>query len=71
MIAAASVLLAVATELAEQAKSSMPKMKEGEKILHEWYKNGIYYRETAIGDEVFQSQYDFRKRKSHREAVAK
>ena len=71
MTAATSVLLAIAMELAEQAKSSMPKMRDGERILREWYESGVYYRETALGDEVFQSQYDFRQRKSRRVAVVK
>ena len=43
MTAATSVLLAVATELAQQAKSSMPEMREGERILREWYESGVYY----------------------------
>lgn len=71
MNAAPAVLFAVATELAELAKSSMPKMREGEKIQREWFENGVYYRETALGDEVFRSHYDFRQRKSRRVAVVK
>ena len=43
MTAATSVLLAVATELAQQAKSGMPEMREGERILREWYESGVYY----------------------------
>ena len=69
MTAATSVLLAVATELAQQAKSSMPEIREGERIQREWYENGVYYRETALDDKLFLSQFDFRQRKSRREAV--
>jgi hypothetical protein len=71
MTAATSVLLAVATELAQQAKSSMPEIREGERIQREWYENGVYCRETALDDKLFLSQYDFRQRKSRREAVVK
>ena len=69
MTTAPTVLLAVATELAELAKSSMPKLREGERIRQEWYENGIYYREKTLGDEVFRSQYDFRQRKIRQVAV--
>ena len=60
----ATVLFTIATELAKQAKDSLPKMQDGEKIRREWYEDGIYYRETTFNGKVFQSQYDFRKRKS-------
>ena len=66
-----AVLLAVAKELAAQAKSEMPEMREGETIRREWYENGVFYRETQMNEEVFQSQYDFRQRKSHRLVVVK
>ncbi len=69
MITAISVLLAVAAELADLAKASMPEMREGERILREWYESGVYYRETSLGDKLFLCQYDFRQRKSRREAV--
>lgn len=71
MKTAPAVLLAVATELAKQAKSEMPEMREGETVRREWYKDGVYYRETEMNGEVFQSQYDFRRRKSRRLAVEK
>lgn len=71
MTAAPAVLFAVATELAKLAKSSMPEMQEGEKIQREWFQDGIYYRETTLGSDVFQSQFDFRQRKSRRVAVVK
>lgn len=64
-----AVLLAVATELAEQAKAEMPELRDGERVRREWYKNGIYYRETTLDGETYQSQYDFRQRKSRRMAV--
>ncbi len=71
MTAAPAVLFAVATELAKLAKSGMPEMREGERIQSEWFEDGVYYRETTLGNEVFQSQYDFRQRKSRRMAVVK
>ncbi len=71
MTAAPAVLFAVATELAKLAKSSMPEMRKGEKVQREWFQDGIYYRETMLGNEVFRSQYDFRQRKSRRVAVVK
>lgn len=40
MTAASAVLFAVATELVDLAKSSMPEMRETEKIQREWYDNG-------------------------------
>ena len=66
-----AVLLAVASELAEQAKAEMPVLRDRERVLREWYKNGIYYRETTLDDETYQSQYDFRQKKSRRMAVIK
>lgn len=66
-----AVLLAVATELAKTAKSSMPEIRDGEKIRREWFENGIYFRETEYDGGIFQSQYDFRQRKSRRVAVVK
>lgn len=71
MNAAPAVLLAVATELAKQAKSEMPEMREGEEVRREWYEDGVYYRETEVDGKVFQSLYDFRQRKSHRLVVTK
>lgn len=69
MTAAPAVLLAVATELAKLAKAEMPKLRDGERVLREWYENGVYYRETTFNSETFRSQYDFRQRKSRRMAV--
>lgn len=68
---ASTVLIAVAKELAAQAKSSLPELQEGEQILREWYKNGVYFRETLLNGETFLSQYDFRQRMCRRVAVAK
>jgi hypothetical protein len=58
MSAAVTVLLTVAKELAERAKSNLPKMREGEKIQREWYEAGKYYRETTLGISLF----DFRQK---------
>jgi len=71
MNAAVAVLFAVANELAELAKSEMPKLRDGERIQREWYENGIYSRETIFNGEVFISQYDFRERKVRYMAVVK
>ena len=65
MKAAIAVLISVAQELAELAKNSLMKIREGEKIKKEWYKNGIYYRESIFEGKVYQAQFDFRKRQSH------
>ena len=56
--AIAAVLLAVANELAQKAKDSLPELRNGEVIKREWLDNGIYYRETSLGI----SQYDFKQR---------
>ncbi len=66
-----TVLIAVASELAKQAKASLPKLEAGERLQKEWYSNGVYYRETTLNDEIFQASYDFRQRKSCRVEVAK
>lgn len=71
MITAISVLLAVAAELADLAKASMPELSGGERIVREWISDGIFYRETALGVETHLYQFDFRQRKSRREAVGK
>lgn len=68
---ASMVLIAVAKELAEQAKSSLPVLQEGEQILREWYEKGVYSRETLLNGETFLSQYDFRQRTCRRTAVDK
>lgn len=64
-----AVLYAVATELAKLAKDSLPKLRNGEEVLREWYDSGVYYRETSLDGKVFVSQFDFRQRKSRRAAV--
>ena len=48
-----AVLLAVATELAEQAKAEMPELRDGERVLREWYRSGVYYRETSFDCETY------------------
>ena len=61
-----AVLYAIATE---RAKDSLPKLRNGEEVLREWYDSGVYYRETSLDGKVFVSQFDFRQRKSRRAAV--
>ena len=55
-------LFAVAAELGEMAKNSMPKIREGEVINREWFEDGVYYRETAFNGEIYLVAYDFRSR---------
>ena len=69
MTAASAVLFAVATELAKEAQDALPKLRDGESVRREWLEDGIYYRETSYNGENFISQFDFRQRKSRREAV--
>lgn len=69
MNAASAVLFAVATELANQAKDSLPELREGEKVQREWFEDGIYKRLTTFEGRTFLSQFDFRQKKSHRVAV--
>ena len=66
---ASMVLIAVAKELATQARNSLPELQEGERIRREWYENGVYFRETLLSDKIFLSQYDFRTRRCRREAA--
>ena len=66
---ASAVLIAIATELSELAKSSLPKLRKGEVICCEWYEDGTFFRETALDGQVFRAQFDFRQRKSRRVAV--
>lgn len=69
MTAASAVLFAVATELANEAKDTLPKLRSGECVLREWLKDGIYCRETSYNGEKYISQFDFRQRKSRQMAV--
>ena len=65
MSAVASVfLLSIAKKLAQTAKNSLPKLRDGEQVLREWYADGVYYRETRFNGETFISQYDFQQRES-------
>lgn len=60
---AVRVLFAVATELAELARSSVPKLRGGEKITREWLDKGVYHRESVLNGKVFHAGYDFHERK--------
>ena len=53
MKAAITALLTVAQELDDLAKSSMPKMREGELIKREWLTDGTYYRETLFNGKIY------------------
>ena len=69
MNAASAVLFAVATELANQAKGSLPELREGEKVQREWFEGGIYKRLTTLGGRTFLIKLDFRKKKGRRGGV--
>ena len=64
-----ATLIAVAKELAARARGSMPELQEGEQVVREWYKNGVYSRETMLNGETFLSQYDFRQKTCRRVAA--
>lgn len=66
---ASEVLLSIATELANMAKASLPKLNDGEKVQREWLEDGIYCRETTFEGEIVRCQYDFRQRKIRRIAA--
>ena len=55
-------LLSVASELAQQAKNSMPHLRNGEVIIREWLKGGEYYRETVYDNKKLLTKYDFARR---------
>ena len=57
-----SALYEVAAELGELAKSSLPVLREGEKISREWLADGIYYRETILFGRKNLVAYNFRQR---------
>ena len=62
---ASQVLLAVATELSELAKTSLPALQDGETVQREWFKNATFYRETNLNGQKFIAQFNFQQRKSH------
>lgn len=63
MEATVAVLHAVAKELAQKAKASLPRLRENEKVQREWLDGGVYYRETNLNGNTYLGQYNF-KRKS-------
>lgn len=64
MVAASAVLFAVANELAQKAKDSLPQLRDGERVRREWLADGVYYRQTELGGGTYLSKYDFRQRAS-------
>lgn len=62
MEATVAVLRAVANELAQKAKASLPKLRENEKIQREWFDRGVYYRETNLNGDTYLEQYDFKQK---------
>ena len=58
------VLFAVATELSELAKASLPALREGETVQREWFENATFYRETNLDGQKFMAQFNFHQRKA-------
>lgn len=71
MTPVSAALYAVAKELAQTAKDSLPELRDGERVLREWYTDGVYYRETQFDGEKLTCQYDFRQRKKETENTKK
>lgn len=63
MSTAATVIFAVANELADEAKQNMPALRSGEETVREWFEKGVYYRKTKYKGKTFISQFDFKQRK--------
>lgn len=61
MNAVSSVLRAIAVELATTAKQNLPKLQEGETVVQEHLKDGVYTRETSFGN---CHQFDFQTQKN-------
>ena len=68
---AALVLIAVAKELSEMAKRSLPVLRKGETVRREWFKDATLYRETDLNGRRFIAEFNFRQRKSRRISVGK
>ena len=62
----ARILYAVAEELSELAKNSLPALREDEIILREWFKNANLYRETKLNGQKYIAKFNFLQRKSDR-----
>ena len=58
------ILLRIAEEIAELARSSVPKLRDGEQIKREWLDNGVYYRETVFCGEKFLARFNLKQRKN-------
>ncbi|MBR1438415.1 MAG: hypothetical protein IJ587_07740 [Synergistaceae bacterium] len=68
---AALVLIAVAKELSEMAKRSLPVLRKGETVQREWFKDATLYRETVLNGQRFIAEFNFRQRKSRRMLVGR
>ena len=60
---ASSVLLAIAKELSELARTSLPKLRKGEQVQREWFENATLYRETMLDGQRIIAQFSFPQRK--------
>lgn len=63
---ASLVLIAVAKELSELAKRSLPVLRKGETVQREWFKDATFYRETNWNGQRFIAEFNFQQRKSRR-----
>ena len=64
MSTAAQVMLAIANELAAQAKENMPELRKDEILIKEWFCDGVYYRTTKFEGQQSTYLFDFRQKKS-------
>lgn len=55
-----NVLFAIATELANEAKSKMPSLCAGEQIISEEFSDGIYRRKTRLKGKTSVYEYNFK-----------
>ena len=60
MSTASAVIIAVAEELAKQARNSLPKLQPGERIISEGFDGEAYCRTTEYQGEKTLIRYDLR-----------
>lgn len=59
MTQSASVIVAVARELAQAAKERMPMLRDGEVVQSESFADGVYVRRSVYCGKTFEASYDF------------
>ena len=62
MKSTALMVIQIAEELISLAKTSMPKLRNGEVVQREAFENGIYQRETVYENTRYVAEYNFRSR---------